>query len=187
MLDCLWHKRIKPPADEPRNQRSKRWTEAKLWGQIAKNIGPEQGCRLLQVGDRLADVFEFMQDCEKLGHGFVIRAKHNRKVDDKTLYLQEKLDLEPLSATRSLKVPRRGSRRAREAQVAVRWCTVELPCPKYGSEDPSPLARVQAVELVEPDPPEGVEPLRWLLLTSEPVEGEEDAWLAVGSVPAGGG
>lgn len=64
-------------------------------------------------------------------------------------------------------------------QVAVRWCTVTVPWPKNGPEDRTPLEGVQAVEVFEPDPPAGVEPLGWLLLTSEPVGCEADAWVAV--------
>ena len=108
----------------------------------------------------------------------MIRAKHNRKVDDSTLKMREKLQLQPSSATREVEVPRDGNRRARTAKLCVRWAEVELPCPKYGSDDPTPI-RVWAAELHEPDPPEGEEALNWLLLTSEPVEDEDAAWLAV--------
>ena len=179
LLHGVWHNRVKVPKGETRKQRRQRPTMGDYWAEVAAGIGPVEGTRLCHVGDRLADVFGFMQTCSKLGHGWVIRAQHNRKVDDRTLYLQDKLDSAPVSATRKIPVPRRGNQKAREAQVAVRWCTVTVPWPKNGPDDRTPLEGVAAVEVFEPDPPAGVEPLRWLLLTSEPVACEADAWLAV--------
>ena len=62
VISCFWHRRVKPPMGEKRNQRSKRPTEAEIWKDTAEAIGPFDAARLLRVGDRLADVFEFMQD-----------------------------------------------------------------------------------------------------------------------------
>ena len=94
VLNCFWHKRMKPPKNESRNERSKRPTEAKFWLDTAEAVGEFKQARLLHVGDRLADVFPFMQGVQKIGHGFVVRAKHNRKVDDSTIKINEKLELQ---------------------------------------------------------------------------------------------
>ena len=55
---------------------------------------------------------------------------------------------------------------------------MELPCTQRNADDSSPVS-AYAVELYEPSPPEREEPLRWLLLTSERVQSDDDAWLTV--------
>lgn len=78
-LQCFWRNRVKVPEGETRKQRRGRWTVSDSWAQVATGIGPVDGTRLLHVGDRLADVFGFTQTCSRLGHGWVVRAQHNRK------------------------------------------------------------------------------------------------------------
>jgi hypothetical protein len=72
----------------------------------------------------------------------------------------------------ALQLPRRGSRRARHAELAVRFAPVRLSAPKGLKEAPIDL---WVVHLIEPDPPAGIEPLEWLLLTNVPTTTHAEA------------
>ena len=65
---------------------------------------------------------------------------------------------------------------ARTAHLAISFGQVRLLPPRQQEKsDPRPLL-VWVVRVWEPEPPEGVEGLSWLLLTSVAVEGVEQAW-----------
>lgn len=71
-------------------------------------------------------------------------------------------------------------RRARKVRMRVRSTTVELRRPKtvltrYASN----TLEVRVVEVTEVDPPEGEEPVRWVLATSELVDEADQIWEVV--------
>jgi len=66
--------------------------------------------------------------------------------------------------------------RARTAHLAISFGSLRLlPPERQPASDLRPLV-VWVVRVWEPDPPEGVEPLEWVLLTSVPVQTVEQAW-----------
>ena len=92
ILDVSWHAMEPVPEGETRRQRQGRWTERYLWHEAAQRIGPwSQDRQLIHVGDRHADLFRFMHEATALGHDFVVRAMHDRHVDEQTERLWEKL------------------------------------------------------------------------------------------------
>jgi len=66
------------------------------------------------------------------------------------------------------------SRLGRQAELSVRYGRVRLESPKNHPGKIEPL-EVQAVYLVEENPPEGMEAVDWMVLTSEPVASYADA------------
>ena len=82
----------------------------------------------------------------------------------------------PEMGRRSVNVPARPGQRERVATMAVAWSAVTLLPPKNprGQHDPSPLA-TWGVRTWEIDPPEGVAPLEWILLTNVAVTSSADA------------
>lgn len=66
---------------------------------------------------------------------------------------------------RSVDVPRRKDQPARQAQLSVRFCEVELRPPRNGPAGRRPL-RMWAILAREEKSPEGIEALEWLLLTT---------------------
>jgi hypothetical protein len=88
----------------------------------------------------------------------------------------------PVAATRRIKLPaRQPDRAARTAMVEMRYGEVEICRPR--DERDRGLAktvRLRLVEVREVDPPEGVEPLHWRLLTTHEVADAEKAWQIVG-------
>ena len=98
----------------------------------------------------------------------LIRAKQNRGVEAEPGCLWEQLAAQPLAGVKNLWLPRQGSRRARTAQLQVRFAAVRLRAP--ASRRGLPAVRLWAVSAREVDAPAGVEPLAWMLLTTLAVD-----------------
>jgi len=127
------------------------------------------------VCDREADVYEYL--AHKLDHKerFVVRSAYNRKIEEEYGYLWEQLKSESVRYTRTVSVQQRGpykgsksrkGRSARKAKVEVRACTVTH-SPKNPRKKP-PIT-FNAVYVSEKKAPKGIEPLEWMLLTTEPI------------------
>jgi len=131
--------------------------------------------RIVSVGDREADIYElFVWATQQTGRPqLLIRAEHNRRVREEHGYLWEHLAAQPLAGIKVVRVPRRANRPARTAELEVRFGSVELRAPKTRGRLPN--VRLWAVWAREPDPPPGMEPVEWMLLTTVPVENFEQA------------
>ena len=142
LLHEQWQAREKPPRGETRRQRQERTTEADVWEQTARAIGPVEGTRLIHVGDRHADVFGFMRAAVDLGHGFIIRSFHDRLLDsppdedqgEARPRLREVLADEKPCERRVIHIPARRDRKgrkrkARDAELSVRWIANVDPVP----------------------------------------------------------
>lgn len=175
--------------------------ESRLWRNAVAEL-PEapEGCAVVDVCDRGADITEFLAHEHAFGRNFLVRSQHNRKVrlplentgsdadsdGDKPAYRQRKLhdhirSLAPSEAARqTLEVPvRKGGRVVgkRTAKLAVAWTKVEIipPRQRRGEHGREPIP-AWAVRVWEPNPPKNQDPLEWLLLTNVPVDCVADAW-----------
>ena len=181
------------PPGETRKQRRDRTTEAEVWEQCAQHVAelPLGSVRLVHVCDRHADVFSFFSTAETLGHGFIVRAMHDRYVhdespDSKPGRLRDRFAREPIRGERTLWVPARSGppkkkRKARWAKLVMRRMPVLIPPPQ---NDPRwkdhKLIKATAIEVREVNAPSDVaEPLHWILLTNELVLSDADAWSIV--------
>jgi hypothetical protein len=126
--------------------------------------------QLVNVGDREADIYELFAQtvAQPQGPKLLIRAEHNRKLADEQTRLWPTLESQPLGGIQVLQMPRQGHRAARQAHLAIRFAAVSLVAPDRHKNQPAIPA--WAVLAQEQDPPEGVQPLEWLLLTTLPVE-----------------
>ena len=159
--------------------------ESAVWGRIIDAVGrPPDGVTWMHVCDRAADDIEVFLRAIHQGCGFVIRASRlNRKViteDLRTLPLSQVLAELPLQGERDIAVPAQGKQRARTARVTLRLGSVSLPVPVVLTpwlkmHRPTQPLKLQVVELVELDPPQGVTPIRWVLYTTEPVTNIDQA------------
>jgi hypothetical protein len=135
---------------------------------------------LLHVADRESDIYEVFSRAREAGYRILLRAAQDRRVQGEhgTLWSQVTSFL-PCDQARPLSVPTRPAkdgkpaRAARETSIVVRYGPVSL-CGPHRQTVP-----MWAVEVTEVDPPEGVEPIEWLLLTSEPVTSTAQAWQRV--------
>jgi len=131
--------------------------------------------RIVSVGDREADIYElFVWATEPAGRPeLLIRAEHNRRLQDEHGYLWDQLRAQPLAGIKQVPLPRRAHRAARTADLEVRFGTVEVRAPKTRARLPN--VRLRAVWAREPAAPPGIEPVEWMLLTTLPVENFEQA------------
>ena len=131
--------------------------------------------QIVSVGDREADIYElFVWATEKPGRPqLLVRAEHNRRVQDEHGYLWEHMAAQPVAGLKEVRLPRRTNRAARTAQLEVRFGAVQLRSPKHRAKMPN--VRLWAVWARETEAPAGVEPVEWMLLTSLPVQSLEQA------------
>lgn len=157
--------------------------------------------------DRLADVAHpiHVMDCEGddfgllfrmglSGYAFVIRMTYDRRCcgahRNDHQKLSEVLDeVEWQRDTREITLSARPKRKASRSHPArrARTCRLKIRATAAGFRRPDnmPAAHgpkrleVNVVEVLEADPPEGEEPVRWVLATSEPIADAEDLWRIV--------
>lgn len=143
---------------------------AKLQGQLKKT-------RIVSVGDREADVYELFatarEHIEAGGPHLLVRASEDRRLAETSKKLWERVEAQPVAGYREIVVPPRPGRKARQADLSVRFCEVLLSPPQGKSE--LGTIRLWAVHARERRAPAGVEGLEWMLLTTMEVNDFEQA------------
>lgn len=126
--------------------------------------------QLVSLGDREADIYELFQEALRDAHGpkLLVRAMHDRKVQDEQARLFETIRAKPVAGWQSVELARQNHRPARVATLAIRFAAVTL-CPPKAKPQLGPL-EVQMVLAQEVDAPPGAEPIEWALLTTLAVE-----------------
>jgi hypothetical protein len=106
----------------------------------------------------------------------LIRATHNRKVAGEFGYLIPTLEQAPIQGRLTIEIPRNPKRAARQATLTIRAMAVTVAVPRNGQHPPStPPVTLNALLVEEEAPSDGGEPIRWLLLTTLPIETFEQA------------
>ena len=182
------HNRIDKPDNEGVAQSRERDSrESLLWLNAGKQIGPApQGCHWIDVCDRGADTFEFLEyECNDKRH-FVIRSSHSRALEvekgqephllhDLMRTLQPQMGWE-------VNVSANKNQPKRKAKVLCAWTEVTLKAPhvRHGRHSRKSLT-VWAIRVWEVEAPAEVkEPLEWILLTDEPIADGGEARQRVG-------
>jgi len=123
---------------------------------------------IVSVGDREADIYDLFALAARTPKAplLLVRARHDRKLSQEQGQLYDQMDHCAEAGIQEIAVPRKKGEPARIARLSVRHCPVVLAPPKrHAGAEPIPIWAVLAVET---DPPPGIEPLRWLLLTTAP-------------------
>jgi hypothetical protein len=141
--------------------------------------------QLISVLDREADFYElFDEQRQNPKVELLVRAQYNRNTTEGNKLL-EALGASKPCGQLSIQVPRQSARPkrskqkakparpARTAQVALRYRRVEFR-PPAAHKNRGPLS-LWAVYVREIDPPEGVDPISWCLLTTVTVDSAEQA------------
>jgi len=138
--------------------------------QVAEVQRRTPGTRLVLVGDREADIYELFHaaGAEENGPRLLIRAQRDRLRTEGQEHLWPWLAQQAGAGVQEVRVPRRGAQPARVARLGVRFARVTLR-PPHGKKPLGELT-LWAVLAQEVEEPRGVKPLRWMLLTTCPVE-----------------
>jgi hypothetical protein len=174
LLHAAWHAVQKVPTGETRRQRQARWNVANVWTDAAAAIGPwPEGSRLIHVADRQADLFRFLWQATAWHQEFVVRAEHDRHIDDATCRLWGKLAAAAVLGSMDVTVHvqrtkgNQVKRPGRTAHLTIRTAPILVPPPR---QDPRthqcPPLTLWAVYVQEEQPPAGEEAVEWMLLTS---------------------
>jgi len=170
------------PKSETRAQRLKRERESQVWERSVGSIGqPPEGVEWIHVGDRGSDIFTFFEACLAHKTHFLVRVAQNRLVqseeeDEQIGRLKESIRRLPAHQKQDRDLPATADRPARSATLSVAWQAVSIQPPKQGASTTGQPIAAWVVRVWEEAPPEGEEPLEWILLTSVPVQTVEQAW-----------
>ncbi len=193
------------PKGESKREREQRQRESQVWERSVQAIGvAPSGVQWIHVGDRYSDMFPFLSLCRQMQCDFVVRAAQDRCVD---LHIEQadapaakrshhrrgsQPDAKPAPVhlfdvvgtwaamgEQDLHLPATKQRKARVAHVRLSYGSLRLLPPETAaSADLRPLV-VWVIRVWEPEPPQDVEPLEWVLLTSLPTQSIEQAWQRV--------
>lgn len=144
-----------------------RWLEGyrRICG-LQKEIG--ETTRLVYVADRESDLFELFDEGEQKGVAWLIRSSQPRKLEDGVRLLKAAEEGHELGQI-EFDLPATAGRSARHVVQTLRAVRAKL-APPYRCDKALEAIEVTALLAREEAPPEGVEPLQWLLLTNLPVE-----------------
>ena len=175
VLHQIFRNRVPAKEGETRRERRERPKESDFWHESVEAVGalgPET--RLVHVADRGGDDFSMMVACGHHEVGFLVRAQHDRCINDGTNKLWSYMEAQAIAGDRDVPVPARDGQPARVARLAVRFSRVRLDPPKGDPRFQEPL-EVWVVSVIEENPPKNIEAIEWMLLTSEAISSREQA------------
>jgi hypothetical protein len=184
LANQILHVRRDVPKDEGvAAKRDAPGRESRLWTEGVRGIGPAPEGRVwIDICDRGADLYEFLEYEVSHHRSFVVRSKSNRRrddaeKDDPLRLLHDRLRSLPSQGTRAITVGGRPGQPKREATLHIAYETVRLRAPhvRRGDHSREPML-LWAIRVWEADPPPGCEPIEWFLLTNVAVESVADAW-----------
>jgi len=183
------------PKGETKREREQRERESQVWERSVQAIGqPPAGVQWIHIGDRYSDMFPFLSLCRQLHCDFVVRAAQDRCVDllvaqadtptarrshhkrPPPQHLFEVVRGWSAQGEQDLELDATKQSKARTAHLAISFGSLRLLPPESQQARDLPPLVVWVVRVWEPAPPEGVEGLSWVLLTSVPVQTVEQAW-----------
>jgi hypothetical protein len=169
------------------NYRLGRPRESRRWTRSTERLGPapdDADVRWIRVADAEADIHDYLSECLKHDHQFVVRLCQDRVViDGETRARPGSLfavaRAAPAIAGYALRLRARPGQAARVARLSVSSGAICVRAPAHRGRAGEPVS-CRFVRAWEEDPPAGVEPLEWVLAVGFAVEGAEDALRAVG-------
>jgi hypothetical protein len=173
---------------------SQRWLTMFQSGEQIARANP--GTEYVIVGDSESDIHEVLAEARELpqNYHFVIRSARDRaivnggdaiNVDAALAGTAVQFTSEAEISERVSKIagetrPRRKSRSARIAQISIRAASVTIRGPARPGGKLSDV-KLNIVEAVELDPPEGEEPIRWVLITTLPIDSRDKIFRVIES------
>jgi Transposase DNA-binding/Transposase DDE domain len=164
-----------------------RWRES--IEEAEKRVG--DNASLIHVMDSESDDYELLHRSQSSGQRFVLRACSNRKLDaqatgallgEKSRQFMRRSEvrvIREVELSRRKKSPVMGRtkriepRNERTATLLFSAATVTVCRPQLALKQLPATEALNLVSVVEKDPPNDMEPVDWLLITSEPIETEE--------------
>ena len=158
------------------DKESQRWLDTLT----AAEPGLDKSVCLVHVGDREADIYDLFVQPRRSNSHLLIRAEHHRKVQHELDYLIPTIEQAPVLGVHTIELDRNPQRPARPATLTVRGMQVTIEVPRHHKQPKQSQPVTLNVLLVEEaTPPTQGKPIRWLLLTTLPINSFEQAWQCV--------
>jgi len=177
-LGCAWAKVwARPPISDTahRNEQSidqkesVRWLEA---FQSAASIATQMPQTAIWVsGDRESDIMDLYDRATVAPPNlhFLVRAQHDRVLDSGEKLWDHLANL-ALGGTMTVQIPRHTDRPARTATLELRWAKIQVKPPHVGSKNSWGLSELWALMAREINPPKGIQPIEWVLLSDGKID-----------------
>jgi hypothetical protein len=153
--------------------------ESSLWEKASRRLGvapKEKPVSWIKVGDRGADIYDHLRECQRQGQRFIIRANQSRVLvaaDAKPVgKLFEKVRASQSCGKIELELRGRAGQASRRAGLQVSYTPVRLRAPQVRGEGAGvrPALPCLAIRVWEEQAPPGIKALEWILLTDLEVE-----------------
>lgn len=157
------------------DKESRRWVET---AEAARTV-LSAAARVTVVADRESDFYAAWASVPQAGFDMLVRATHDRAVAGGGT-LSDVVATWDFVAERAVELPATHKRAARKAVLSLRFGAVEVLRPEgAGLRDLPRSQQLRLVEVVERQPPAGVEPVHWWLLSTHQVADVAAAWQIV--------
>jgi hypothetical protein len=160
---------------EPLQRRSIEEKESFKWQRNSEEIASRMGSldNILDVCDREADIYEYLDYQLNQGHRFLVRARDNRQLKQPEGKLADIVDnIEPQSHF-TLDIKQKGGRKARQAKIALSYTPVLMNKPTRATGQKEIAVNMIVCQEVGSDDVQ--EKLCWILYTTEAINGVEEA------------
>ena len=176
ILDEQYWARPQPGQPGPAEKESSKWIHGLDGAREAvyTAAGDRPVPRLIHVMDREGDAYEVMMAIEDAGDSAIIRCAQNRRVDAPLATAHQAVHSQAVLCRTTVTVDRKAGVPQRQAWVELRSMPVTL-VPDLAKYPHAWSMTWNLVEVWEPAPPPGVEPVHWLLWTLEPAATAEEA------------
>lgn len=161
------------PAED---KESARWLEG---SRAAAAVLVGHAAQVIGVADREGDVWSHFVNAPP-GMELAIRSRHNRPLEDGQVLFEALAGRPPLAAALVKVAPRGPGDKGRTAKVVLRAARVRIKRPSTAPRDDPEVLGIGLVEAIEQDPPQGVKPLIWRILTTLPVDTADQAREVIG-------
>lgn len=168
------------------DKESYRWLQGLRCAALTAAACPETTC--VCVGDSESDIYEVFSAAvasEQDNLQLLVRAGQNRNTTEHQDWAEQVRKTAPVGSqtvtvrariakTGQSKSARGCSREGRTAELEIRKATVELCRPAHGDRQLPEAITVNIVLCEEANPPEGADAISWMLVTTLPIDTDED-------------
>jgi Transposase DDE domain len=173
-------RRGKPLRDRTRpiaERETRRWVN----GVEAAGRVLQEAAMVTVIADRESDIYDVFAAPRPAHVHVLVRAMHDRALADGTRLFAGMASRAHVEGPK-IRIPAKPGRAAREAATRIAWAEVEIERPRrtYAAKELPEKLMLRALHVEEVDPPEGAEPVTWLLLTTHEIAGLDEAIEIVG-------
>jgi hypothetical protein len=161
-------KKIKKSIGQKENKR-------RLRGLVDAELAVSSNTKVVTITDREGDIYEMLAMPRNSNFHLLIRAKHNRRVENELKYLFPSLWRSQSQGEMEIVLPKTEKRMGRKAVVTIRYTQVKIMAPQnlVGKTAQESIS-VNAISVREENPPRGEKGIEWTLLTTLPVANDDD-------------